>query len=98
MTKSPGKPLVGTRTVAGTLATAGLLLESEMSAPPSDAPTVSTTVPTAWLPPSTDDGLVDIVDNPAGGGGGCGVKVRAADHGPATPFTLTPRARQKCGT
>ena len=41
----PVKPVDGTVTVAGTEATAGLLLDSETTAPPSGAPTLRTTVP-----------------------------------------------------
>jgi len=89
----PVNPLSGTVTVAGTLATAGLLLDSETTAPPNGAPTLRTTVPLESLPPNTDDGLVSSDDNVAGGGAACGVRLRTVDHGPATPLTLTPRAR-----
>lgn len=81
---------------AGTLATAGLLLDSEITAPPSGAPELRTTVPLDALPPITVAGLMSI-DPSVGGGGACwGVKLRTADHGPATPAELTPRTRQKC--
>jgi len=80
---------------AGTLATAGLLLESEISAPPNGAPELKTTVPLEGSPPTTVEGFVENVDNVAGGGAGCGVNVQTADHGPATPAVLTPRTRQK---
>ena len=48
------------------------------------------------FPPTTDDGLVSIVESVAGGGGAWGVKLRTADHGPGTPAAFTPRTRQKC--
>jgi len=92
------KPLAGTVAFAGTLATAGLLLENEISAPPSGAPVLRTTVLVDELPPTTELGFVSIVDNVAGGGAVSGVKLRTADHGPATPLTFTPRTRQKCAT
>src|SRR5262245_31553142 len=87
--------LAGAVAVAGTLATAELLLESAISAPPSGAPTVKTTVALDAFPPTTVDGLVDIVDKVAGGGAACGVKLRTADHGPKAPAEFTPRTRQK---
>ena len=86
----------GTVVVAGTVATDGLLLESEISAPPSGAPTLSTTVALDPTPPATLDGLVDIVDSSAGGGAACGVKLRTTDHAPGVPAEFTPRTRQKC--
>ena len=43
--KVPVKPLGSTVVVAGTLATAGLLLVSETTVAPSVAPTLMTTVP-----------------------------------------------------
>ena len=91
----PVKPLGATVVVAGTLATDGLLLESETTAP-LVAATVMTTVPAAEVPPSTDDGLMSRVESEAGGGGVSGVKLRTDDHAPATPAELTPRTRQKC--
>src|SRR5712691_6597551 len=92
----PVKLLSGASTVAGTLATAGLLLDSAISAPPNGAPTLNTTVPLERSPPTTNDGFVENVDRVAGGGAACGVKHRTADHGPATPTVLTPRTRQNC--
>ena len=78
--KPPVKPLGATVVVAGTLATAGLLLDSETTAP-LVAPTLMTTVPATAVPPSTEDGLTSIVDRDAGGGATWGVKLRTADHG-----------------
>ena len=48
----------GAVVVAGTLATAGWLLDSDMTAPPSGAPTLRTTVPLEAFPPTTVDGFV----------------------------------------
>ena len=90
----PVNPFCATVVVAGTLATAGLLLDSEMTAP-SVADVSITTVPDDALPPTTDDGLTSIVDSREGGGAVWGVKLRTADQGPATPAELTPRTRQK---
>jgi len=94
----PAKPFSGMVTLAGTDATAALLLDSPTTAPPNGAPTLSTTLPLDGLDPTTDDGCVDIVESVAGGGGACGVKLRTADHAPATPAVLIPRTRQNCVT
>src|SRR6266850_2825442 len=91
----PVKLKAGAVTLEGTLATAGLLLDSAISAPPAGALELSTTVPDDPSPPTTVEGLVENVDNVGGGGAGCGVKVQTADHGPTTPAELTPRTRQK---
>lgn len=80
----------------GTLATAGLLLVSEITAPPSGAPELSTTVPLERSPLTTVVGLMSIEPRTAGGGACCGVKLRTTDHGPGTPAAFTPRTRQKC--
>jgi hypothetical protein len=80
---------------ADTLATAGWLLVSEITAPPSGAPELSTTVPLEESPPTTVAGLMSMEPRTAGGGACCGVKLRTADHGPATPAPFTPRTRQK---
>ena len=89
------KPFAGTVADAGTLAIDGLLLENAITAPPSGAPVLRTTVLVDELPPTTDEGFVSIVDSAAGGGAVAGVKLRTADHGPAAPLTFTPRTRQK---
>jgi hypothetical protein len=94
----PVNPVAGTVTLAGTLATRALLLESETTAPPSGAPTLRITVPEDASPPATVDGLADKSVSVAGGGGSCGVKLRTADQAPAVPPELTPRTRQKCVT
>ena len=80
--------------VAGTLATAGLLLDNETTSP-SGAAVVRMTVPLDALPPTTVVGLMSRFDNCDGGGAASGVKLRTADHAPATPAELTPRTRQK---
>jgi hypothetical protein len=92
------KPFAGTVADAGTLAIDGLLLENAITAPPSGAPVLNTTVLVEEFPPTTELGFVSIVDNVAGGGAVSGVKLRTADHGPATPLTFTPRTRQNCVT
>jgi hypothetical protein len=94
-TKEPVKLFAGTVTVAGTLATAGLLLDRE-TATSVAGPDDITTVPLDPLPPTTVDGFRSSEPSPAGGGGVWAVKLRAAENGPATPAELTPRTRQKC--
>ena len=96
MAKPPVKPTLGTVTLAGTLAIAGLLLERATTAPPSGAGTLRMTVPDESLPPTTLDGLMSRLVKVAGGGAACGVKLRTEDHGPVTPAVLIPRTRQKC--
>ena len=58
----------GTVTLASTLATALLLLESVTSAPPEGATAVKVTVPVEELPPTTDVGLTLTADRLAGAG------------------------------
>ena len=94
----PVKSLAGIVTLAGTLATAALLLDSATTAFGSGAPTLNTTVPLDAFPPTTVEGFVDIVDKVAGGGAACGVKLRVSDHAPGVPAEFTPRTRQKCVT
>jgi hypothetical protein len=48
----------GTVTVAGTCATAVLLLESVTTAPPAGAARLNVTVPLEEVPPTTDEGLI----------------------------------------
>src|SRR5215813_1710741 len=86
----------GTVVVAGTLATAGLLLVNDTRAPPSGALVLSVTVLVDEVGPFTLDGFVSIVASVGGGGAGCGVKLKTADQGPATPALFTARTRQKC--
>jgi hypothetical protein len=80
---------------AATLATTGLLLTSEITAPPSGAPELSTTVPLERSPPTSVAGLMSIEPRTGGGGACCGMKLRTTDQGPAAPRPFTPRTRQK---
>jgi len=81
-------------TLAGTLATAALLLESVTLAPPEGAALVSVTVPCTALPPTALVGLSVNAESAAGpGGGACAVNLRVTDQGPATPAELMPRTR-----
>ena len=89
------KPLSGAMVVGGTLATPGLLLDKLITAPPNGAPVLSTTVPNDGSPPTTVEGFASSDPKPGGGGACCGVKLRTAENGPATPSVLTPRTRQK---
>jgi hypothetical protein len=91
----PVNPPTGTVTLAGTAATAGLLLESAMTVV-SGAAVLTITVPLDASPPATVGGLMSRFVTDVGGGGACGVKLRVADHAPGTPAELTPRTRQNC--
>src|SRR5712691_5335185 len=75
-------------TLAGTLATTALLLESDTSAPPLGAAEVSVTVPVEPLPPTRLKGLNVSDDNVAAGGGGAsGFTVKVADWVTPPPET-----------
>jgi len=75
-------------TLAGTLATAALLLESDTNAPPLGAAEVSVTVPVEPLPPTRLEGLNVSDDNVAAGGGGAsGFTVKVADWVTPPPET-----------
>lgn len=93
MVNVPVNPPAGSVTLAGTLATAGLLLESAITVV-CGAAVLTITVPLEALPPSTLVGLMSRFVSDVGGGGACGVKVRVADQAPATPAVFTPRTRQ----
>jgi hypothetical protein len=67
----------GMVTLAGTVATAGLLLESETRAPPVRADPLSVTLPIEEDPPLTLVGL-SVTEVRVGPGGGCGVTVSEA--------------------
>ena len=82
--------------LAGTVAAAVLLLDSATTAPPDGAALVSVAVPCELLPPTTEDGLIEIADSAGGDDAACGVKLRTADHAPAVPAEFTPRTRHQC--
>jgi len=87
-----------TVTLAGTVATALLLLDSVTTAPPAGAAVVNVADPCAAVPPTTVVGLRPIADSAAAAGAALGWKRRATDHGPAVPAELKPRTRHQCGT
>src|SRR3954464_14446353 len=93
--KSAVKLFAGAVAVAGTRASDGLLLTSEITAPPSGAPVLRTAVPLEGVPPCTGFGFASMLASAAGGGAGCGEKLRTAENGPGTPAALIPRTRQK---
>ena len=88
-------PLAGAVVVAGTLATAGLLLDSANHRAVGLADVDITTVPLDALPPTTRRRVEVDRRQLRGRRSGCGVKLRTADHAPATPAEFTPRTRQK---
>ena len=65
---NPTKLFSAAVTVAGTLATPGLLLDRLITAPPNGAPVLNTTVPLEELPPTIVVGLMSIEPRPGGGG------------------------------
>ena len=87
-----------TVTLAGTVATAVLLLDSVTTAPPVGAAIVNVAVPREVLPPATLVGLSAIADNAAIAGAASGWKRSVADHGPAAPAESIPRTRHQCRT
>jgi len=83
--------------LAGTVATAVLLLESDTSAPPLGAAAVSVTVPVEPLPPTTVEGATETADRAGAVAVPCGVKLRADENGPKTPAAFRARTRhQRC--
>lgn len=80
-------------TLAGTVATAVLLLVSATTAPPLGAAAVSVAVPVAPLPPTTVEGLTATPDIVAGVDAASGVKRRVEENGPNTPAALRARTR-----
>jgi hypothetical protein len=83
----------GMVTLAGTVATAVLLLESDTAAPPVGAPAVSVTVPVDPFPPTTLAGLTETADKAGAEVVACGVKRRVDENGPKTPAALRARTR-----
>jgi hypothetical protein len=61
--------------LAGTVAAAVLLLDSETASPPAGAADVRVTVPCEELPPVTLVGFTETVDSAAGAAGGVTVSV-----------------------
>ena len=88
----------GIVTLAGTLATVPLLLESEASAPPLGAAEVNVKVPAEAFPPTTLEGLDATDDNVDVAGAARGVKLRTADQAPAVPAEFTARTRHQWRT
>lgn len=82
-----------TVTLAGTPATAELLLVSVTTAPPLGAAAVRVTVPVEEAGPNTLLGLTDTADRLAAAGAACGVKRRVEENGPDTPAALRARTR-----
>ena len=82
-----------TVTLAGTLATAGLLLESVTSAPPEGAAAVKVAVPVEEVGPTTLVGFTDTADRLAAAVAACGVKRRVLENGPNTPAEFCARTR-----
>jgi hypothetical protein len=82
-----------TVTLAGTVATAGLLLESDTSAPPLGAVAVRVAVPVDPFPPTTVEGLTETADNAGAVAVACGVKLRVDENGPNNPAALRARTR-----
>jgi hypothetical protein len=83
-----------TVTLAGTLATAVLLLESETSAPPDGAAPVRVTVPCEEVPPVTVVGFNDTVDSvEVGAGPDLTLTLLVEDHAPGAPAELFARTR-----
>jgi hypothetical protein len=84
----------GMVTLSGTVATALLLLESEISAPPIGAAAVSITVPIALEPPTTAAEFIATADKVGAlGVDPCGVNRRVAENGPKTPAASCARTR-----
>ncbi|MDX6377931.1 MAG: hypothetical protein QOE98_2234 [Gaiellaceae bacterium] len=85
-----------TETLAGSVATAVLLLDSVTANPPAGAADVSVIVPCDAAPPVTLAGVTDTAESAAAGAVVCGVKRRTDDHAPSVPAELTPRTRHQC--
>lgn len=83
-----------TVTLAGTVATAVLLLDSDTTAPPLGAAAVSVTVPVEDVPPTTLVGLTET-DDSVGVVDACGWKRRVAENGPNTPAEFLARTRHQ---
>src|SRR5216117_4134702 len=78
-----------TVTLAGTLATVVVLLDSVTIAPPVGAAVVNVTVPVLAAPPTTLVGLTVTEDKLAGGGGGLTVSTAVREAPPKVPEIVT---------
>jgi len=78
-----------TVTLAGTLATVALLLDSVTIAPPVGAAVVSVTVPVLVVPPTTLVGLTVTADKLGGGGVGLTVSTAVGEAPPKVPEIVT---------
>jgi hypothetical protein len=90
----------GTVTLAGTLATAELLLESATTAPPDGAAPLNVTVPWEALPPVTLVGFSARADRETVGDGAgplLTLTLLVEDHAPGVPDELCPRTRHQTG-
>ena len=96
MTNEPVNELAGTVVVAGTLATLGLLLDSEITASAA-GPADITMVPLELSPPATVVGLMSTFVSAAAGGGVCAVKLRTADQAPAVARRVDPADAPEVG-
>lgn len=82
-----------TVTLAGTPATAVLLLVRLTTAPPVGAAAVKVTVPVDDAAPTRLAGFTDTADKLAAAGAACGVKRRVEENGPNTPAAFFARTR-----
>lgn len=83
-------------TLAGTVATPVLLLESVTTAPPDGAAALSVAVPCDEVPPTTFVGLTDSAERAGADAAVCGVKLRTEENALVVPAELTARTRHQC--
>lgn len=84
----------GTVMLAGTAAVVWLLV-SATTAPPLGAAAERVAVPCALLPPTTLDGLSEMLDSAGAVGALCGVKRRADVQEPGVPFAFSACTRHQ---
>lgn len=82
-----------TVTLAGTPATAGLLLARATTAPPEGAAALKLAVPVAEVGPTTLVGFTDTADKLATAAAACGSKRCVLENGPKTPAEFCARTR-----